>query len=184
MYNAKWFFNEFKTKVTEDTIDFSSYKHGKSFTPIISEKIIEIIESAELCYSKEYFRIDVSGWKDRINDIVGDTKGLKRHLWDLEIAVEHENANNDWTDELIKLIHIRCPLKVIIGYNSYDNRNDEEKLAVASKWMKKVNAFSSSSDEEYLIILGNTSGHDNKYSTFDYRGYLYNYQSAFFEKIG
>ena len=183
MYNAQWFFNEFKSKVNENTIPLDSYKYGRRFTSIVTDKIIEILESIGLQWNKEYFRIDVAGWEDRKNDITAYGKELNHHLWDLKIAVEHENKNNDWTDELVKLIHIRCPLKVIIGYNSYDNRNDLEKLRIAARWMNMVKAFDSSAKEDYLVILGNTNGRDNKYTSFNYHGYLYDYLTSSFKEI-
>ena len=182
MYNAKWFFEEFSKNVTEETISIDTYKKGANFTPIVTNIIKEIIKKMKLTPSKEYFRIDVTGWKDRKGDITGDDKGLNHHLWDLKIAVEHENKRDDWTDELIKLVHIRCPLKVIIGYNCYDNRDDAEKLDVAASWMKMTDAFGVS-NEEYLVILGNDKGKDKKYTTFGYRGYLYSHEEDKFIEI-
>lgn len=63
---------------------------------------------------------------------------LSAHLWDLELAVEHENSKQDWTDEVIKLIHVKCPLKVVISYNYCDERETTErkKLDFIANWMQ------------------------------------------------
>ena len=43
-------------------------------------------------------------------------------------------------DEVIKLTHIRCPLKVIIAYNYFDERpeGDIEKLNYVARWMTSI----------------------------------------------
>lgn len=115
---------------------------------------------------------------------------LNLYRWDLEIAVEHENNDADWINELVKLLHIRCPLKVVISYNRYDQRDkgeqsDSNKLECAARCMKDIKCFKDSVDaakEEYLIILGNCGGKEN-YDSFDYRGYLYNHKLGVFERI-
>lgn len=104
--------------------------------------------------------------------------GLNRHFGDLKIAVEHENSKVDWMDEVIKLTHIRCPLKVIIAYNYYDERpyGDIEKLNYVARWMTKVSAYDANAEEEFLAIIGNGASRKNKalkYDGFGYRGYLF-----------
>ena len=72
----------------------------------------EKVENAGLTAQHEYFRIDTVGWNGRykcLDEKESKQIGLNRHHWDLKIAVEHENNKADWLDELIKLIHIRCP---------------------------------------------------------------------------
>lgn len=112
---------------------------------------------------------------------------LSAHLWDLELAVEHENSKHDWTDEVIKLIHVKCPLKVAISYNYCDERDTSEweKLNFIANGMQEVKAFAKGSDEEYLLIFGNCFAPKTKtdYNTFDYRGYLYNRQTRRFDRI-
>lgn len=186
--NAITFFNEFKKRVTEkDFLD--KYKNNSQFTEVVIKVINAIIEDMGYQSQNEYFRIDATGWKSRYETIEKEAKeiGMKPHLWDLKIAVEHENNVRDWTDELIKLIHIRCPLKVIIGYNYCDRRDTLEykKLEYAAKWMREINVFDSNSNEDYLIILGNCCGKDkgSSYDKFDYKGYLYNYENQKFQPI-
>ena len=83
-------------------------------------------EYNKLVAQHEYFRIDSIGYQHKFWMIDSDDSknyGLNRHFWDLKIAVEHENSKKDWMDEVIKLIHVRCPLKVVIAYNYCDHRD-------------------------------------------------------------
>ena len=78
--------------------------------------------------------------------------------------------------------------KVIIGYSYSDERGEMEKrkLSFISKWMQKVEALQKGIDEEYLIILGNGCNHatgEADYTSFDYKGYLYNWDKKEFEII-
>lgn len=162
------------------------------FTKIVNKTLIHsIIQKAGLTPQHEYLRIDTVGWRGRYTELEEQRSKevrLNRHLWDLEIAVEHENNKKDWLDELVKLIHIRCPLKVVIGYNHCDERDtgELEKLAYAAECMNMLKAFGSDCGEEYLIIIGNGEPGDKSkggYTSFDYRGYLYNYGKKKFERL-
>lgn len=161
------------------------YKDFPAFTKLINYTIIpQIIKKAGYKNQNEYFRIDVIGWDKNNNEqtnkqIEAESKplGLYKHLWNLKIAVEHENNQSDWTDELIKLAHIRCPLKVIIGYSPFDERDMEEneKLNFAHTCLLKTDAFDSMADEEFLLIFGNCASrrkNNLSYNTFDYKGYV------------
>lgn len=176
--SAKMFFELFKSRITKDKF-WDLYRNNSEFTAEVTKEINAVIEEMGCQSQNEYFRIDATGWQGRYKEIEGEAKeiGMRAHLWDLIIAVEHENNPKDWTDELIKLVHIRCPLKVIIGYNYYDQRDSREikKLEYAAKWINKTKAFNSNGKEEYLIILGNCHSKDKEmsYKEFDYRGYLY-----------
>ena len=71
---------------------------------------------------------------------------------------------------LVKLIHLNCPLRVIIGYNNADNRDkDMDKLNFALDAIQRIEAYESMSGE-ILIILGNCG---KGYKNFDYRGYVF-----------
>lgn len=131
-----------------------------AYTELVNKKIIhDIVEQAGYVSQHEYFRVDTIRWKDAGYMEMEDAKklGLNRHLWNLMVAVEHENSKADWLDEVIKLEHLRCPLKVVIGYNYCDLRGEEEieKLNVAARWMKAIAAYDANSKEEFLVILGN-----------------------------
>ena len=132
------FYEEFSKAIPE--LKDIYYGDAAKFTSAVTQTINQIIKSANLIPENEYYRIDIIGWKYQNNDAKPEAKSaeLNWHQWDLEIAVEHENNPVDWTDELTKLIHIRCTLKVIIGYNYWDCREEleQKKLAYAAKWMQ------------------------------------------------
>lgn len=191
--DAKSFYEKFKEKVKEGNsyknIKYSDlYKDNRQYTNLINEHIIpEIIsEDFNLKSQREYLRIDVIGWSQKKDSsIESEAKNLEinPYLWDLEIAVEHENNEIDWSDEVLKLMHVSCGLKVIIGYSPYNKREDDiKKLNFVAKCMKETKAFAKSkyTKEEYLVILGN-SGQEN--ANFNYIGYIYNYDEEKFIKI-
>ena len=196
--NAVDFFHEFKqamkeTNIYKEETYLSLYKLEKNkkgdFTDFINKELIpDILRAHGLSVSHEYFRIDATGWVTNHEKI--ETKanavGLKPHLWDLVIAVEHENDPKDWNDEVIKLAHIICPTKVVIGYNDCVKRDegDFSKLSFVAECLNELQASGSSSKSEFLIILGNCKGSSkNDYNTFDYRGYVYDYENVNFKKI-
>ena len=186
--DANTFFAQFVDAVVETAVYdegrlyFDIYKDDEpTFTKIINKIVVpKIIKNDGLEYQNEYFRIDTIGWRPKYQKIPEDRAKhikMKRHLWDLKIAVEHENDKSDWTDELIKLAHIRCPLKVVIGYVNCDERDEIEvqKLRYAYDCLEQTNAFDLNADEEFLIVLGNGAPRKNKekpYDKFDYRAYL------------
>lgn len=215
--DAKEFFQKFLLSTKENTLlkdgisigidnpelEGRSYfyiyrNHEKEYTKLVNKRIIHNIISSSvdeegnpLVAQHEYFRIDTIGYKpkfDAISKAERDAVGLWRHLWDLRIAVEHENSKKDWMDEVVKLVHIRCPLKVVIAYNYCDMRDDGDKLKLAfiAKWIPELAAFDKNAKEELLVILGNgapKSKSNPLYTSFDYRGYLYNSTSQAFELI-
>ena len=173
---------------------FEIYKNYTEFTELVNKHIIhDIVAASEdgMEVQHEYFRIDTVGWKSNYKDIEKEAEevGLNPHLWDLKIAVEHENSLRDWSDEVIKLIHIKCPLKVIIGYNYCDERDtkEAEKLEFIAKWMQDIDAFKNGKEtEEYLIIIGNAYNSKTKamYSEFGYKGYMFDWETIRFKMIG
>lgn len=174
-------------------INFYKYEDGVTsteFTEYMNKNLISNIVQ-QLCgnVSHEYYRIDTTGWVskeiDDLKELTGKHK-LNYHCWDLKISVEHENDQKDWLDEVVKLAHIRCPLKIVIGYNFCDKRENEcEELLnqVALPILKQVDAFSSNEPDDFLIIFGNMKHNGISYKSADYRGYLYNYQFKKFERI-
>lgn len=200
--DAKEFYREFIKNTKEDLVWHGGMGKGRSYweiyktdepayTELVNKHIVHgIVKRAGYEPQHEYFRVDTIGWVDAGYRKMEDARrvGLNRHLWDLMIAVEHENSKTDWLDELIKLEHLRCPLKVVIGYNYCDMRGSEEteKLNVAARWMKEIGAYDANSKEEYLIILGNGEAKKNKameYEEFDYRAYLYDFRAGKFCRI-
>ena len=179
--DAKTFFKEFNDLFIPGSETYkkavSTYPDNTAYTKFIMEQINNIIKETndlKLKKSNEYFRIDAIGYTSRYEELV-DNGILKRHLWDLEIAVEHENDNKDWLDEVIKLAHVCCPLRVTIGYvpccNKREN-NDQQRLDYASDALKKLKCQDNLKTGEFMVILGNsnTKGQEERY--FHYRAYI------------
>lgn len=187
MATAHDFFAHFKAKTSHEEMMPLYRKGGSRFTEAIIKIIEEVIEDVfQYDHGREYYRIDVSGWSNRKEEITEDIShlGMAKHLWDLKIAVEHENDLDDWTDELIKLAHVKCPLKVIVGYSPCDQREEDErgKLMCAAAWLKKLKVYDTFKEEELLLILGNSSPKCKglNYESFDYRGYIYSWEREAF----
>lgn len=201
--DAHAFYREFMHRICDKPELVRAYRNSKEYTALIMHLINEIIADLGRNYNiensdveqqsvfgaqNEYLRIDACGWQSRYKSIEKQAKelGLKPHLWDLKIAVEHENAKNDWMDEVIKLVHIKCPTKVVIGYSNADDRkNDIHKLAFAAKCMNDVQAFHKGENEEYLIILGNAKvkGEITNCEQFGYQGHIYNRKTQRFDLL-
>lgn len=194
--NGKEFYAEFVKRTAEDTIwRGRSYREiykadEVSFTELVNKHIIHgILRDGGYRVQHEYFRVDTIGWQEAECVPPGEEAGLglNRHFWNLLAAVEHENNPADWADELIKLAHLRCPLKVVVGYTPCDRRADDlGRLGLAAGWMRGLAAYDPRAGEEYLAILGNSQARDRGapgYESFDYRGYLYDYEKEAFVRI-
>lgn len=197
--NAQEFYHKFINAVVEENKTdngktyFEVYHKSSDFTKLVTSIINRIIGSGvdektgkSYISQNEYFKVDTIGYIDRKKEMQSAAQAesitMNTYFWDLKIAVEHENDAKDWFDEAIKLIYLKCPLKVIIGYSPCDEREEElKKLHFLSTFMKKISAFSEHK-ESYLIILGNSAGSHN-YEKFDYVGYVYNWSIGEFERI-
>ncbi|MDY6416660.1 MAG: hypothetical protein SPK70_02650 [Succinivibrio dextrinosolvens] len=192
---AHLFFDNF-TNLAEENIKLDIYKFkkgAKKFTNKITELISNVISGLTILdekdeSQKEYYRIDVIGY----SFLDEDDKGFEEakadlsqapSLWSLDVAVEHENNHKGWKDELVKLCYIRCPLRVVIGYNYYDMRDDPKigdvqkvkySMELISQICSKTNSSVIENGQELLIILGNCQSKDGQgnYKDFDYRGYI------------
>ncbi len=181
-----------KDRVIDGKRLFDIYRSNTDYTKMITRILNDMVDKAGYTHQNEYFRIDVIGWVGHAEEMENDPDyekvAINPHFWDLKVAIEHENSKADWSDEVFKLIHVKCLLKVIIGYSPWNQRGAEEdnKLSFIARWMNKVDAFKNDDNEEYLIILGNAKGKGRgvgDYDSFDYRGYLYNSDLKHFERI-
>ncbi len=217
--DAKQFFCEFVNRTKENNIvdaemipsypdlvgcSFEQIYRGDAaaYTELINKYIIDNIiteaytrdDPRRLVAQHEYFRIDTIGYQRRyteMSETEANKLGLNRHFWDLKIVVEHENSKKDWMDEVIKLTHVRCPLKVVIAYNYCDKRDDNkegdlQKLNFVAGWMTRVSVYEKNANEEFLVIMGNGAPRTEKnqsYECFDYRGYIFNSATSTFERV-
>jgi len=180
---AEEFYKRFADKVTvnaryEDKLLFDVYTSDmKAYIKAVNKKFIpRILNELNLSAENEYFKIDTIGWMPPEfddEDIGKKARELKLNapLMDLMVAVEHEIDKSAWIYKLVKLAHIRCPLKVIVGYAPCDKRDEDiKKVEFAYECLTKLNIFLPESDEEFLIILGNSAS--DLCSEFDFRGYI------------
>lgn len=183
---AQAFFNEFQRIFQDNRQDAeSTYYSNTEFTTFITGEINTLLANAEQKKQNEYYRIDAIQWTPKA-DLIGNHEDiqLNDHLWDLEIAVEHENDPKDWMDEVVKLAHIACPLRVVIGYMPWNKRNeDQEYLDHISTWLQKLKCKDNMHRGEFLIILGNCNTNGKKEHYFGYKGYLFNSEHFRFEPL-
>ena len=184
---SKEFFNSFYALFEEGSktreIAVQTYQYNKPFTDFIISQINCIIEKQGLKSQNEYFRIDSMGYKTRWQEL-DEKKGFNPHLWDLEIAVEHENDSKDWLDEVIKLAHICCPLRVVIGYVPCEKREkDMELLNYASHALKQLNCIDNILNGEFLIILGNCDTKKKVEKYFNYKAYVLDTKEFQFKEL-
>ena len=185
---AKWFFEEFNnTFVNESPYRqqaIEAYVHNTEFTHFITQRINEILQSKNYIAQNEYYRIDAMGYTNHWNEL-SKCHLLSPHLWDLEIAVEHENSAKDWLDEVIKLSHICCPLRVVIGYVPMEQRpfGDIERLAYVTTAIKQLKCKDNLKIGSFMIILGNSNTKNKKENFFNYNAYILNPDNLNFESL-
>ncbi len=194
---AKMFLENFIQKCDEN-ITPNVYANNKEYTYWITQTLCNILQDADIRYNCEYYRIDIYGWNPVLKTEVPVLNELTKnqnlgfHCWKPVIAIEHENNWAEWTDELVKLTYVRCPLKVIIAYNhntdlTTHKRDDSKLLEVATKTLQH-SAYYGEDKDDYLLIFG-TSGQaieyfkSNEANKYEYRGYLYNKEKEKFEEI-
>jgi len=185
---SKWFFHEFSSTFIKGSPYYpravASYTQNAEFTSFITQRINEIIRSNDYTAQNEYYRIDAMGYRKRWREL-DKSSLLSPHLWDLEIAVEHENSSKDWLDEVIKLAHICCPLRVVIGYVPLEQRpcGDAERLAYVSSALRLLKCRENLKNGEFMIILGNSNTKCREENFFNYKAYVLNAETLCFEAL-
>lgn len=185
---SKWFFSAFNGIFEKGSQHYrqaaASYPHNTEFTDFITRRINEIIRSKDYTAQNEYYRIDAMGYRSRRSELPKSDL-LSAHLWDLEITVEHENSSKDWLDEVIKLAHICCPLRVVIGYVPAQQRpgGDMERLDYVSSALKRLKCAENLKNGEFMVILGNSGTKNREECFFHYRAYILNAQTLRFEPL-
>ncbi|MBK7886856.1 MAG: hypothetical protein IPJ86_05975 [Bacteroidetes bacterium] len=121
------------------------YDNDKKWTCFMKAAMKLIID--KLHYNKrdfctEYLRIDYT-----------ICPGESPVSWDLDIAIEHENKLYLWEDELTKLLHINCGLRVLIAY--YDNKNDKDLQKIRTMIVDSIAKRKYYTDDQnWLLIFG------------------------------
>ncbi len=163
----------------------ATYCNNTEYTAFITEKINKILSNEKQKKQNEYFRVDAIQWTPKA-DLIDKPEDihLNKHLWDLETAVEHENNPADWMDEVVKLAHIACPLRVVIGYMPYDKRGEDQRyLDYVSRWLQELKCKDNMQRGEFLVILGNSKTDGDQEKFFHYQGYIFNAELFRFEAI-
>ena len=178
------------------------WDNSKDFTDKMTEIISGIIKEFDstLTVQPEYLRIDIPARKK--NNGNGKEKSFckaepnfEKYDWNLEIAVEHENNYRLWMDEVIKLAHINCPLRVVIGYvhvekngNNVSREKTQKKQLEILTHVEDVlknnivawNNINPNYPNDFLIILGD--GSVKKADRCYYTPYLYDADDECFKE--
>lgn len=110
----------------------------------------------------EYFNKDDHGKPCKYFESTIDGKKLWLYESRIRVAVEYENGKTIWPDELNKLAHIRCDLKVIISYTHPDGDTLDyygllqEKVKIANLVLNRCHP-EAATDKWLLVFLPNTS---------------------------
>lgn len=154
-----------------------SYHNNSAWTDVVLKHggiIDKIVRECEMTYCREYYNIDAIGWSDaKNNKFISDCKkvGLRPELWNLEVAIEHENSKTLWLDEVCKLAYINCPLRVVIAYSPKES-DDNAITDNVKTILESTNALREG--QEFLLMLGDC-GRD---SQPDYRSYVFYYDNT------
>lgn len=178
---AKTFYEKFSSIIEKNRVaGQKAWPHDKDFTDFIIPKIKETITACgEYETQKEYFRIDAIGWEQKRGKTgvdfpeEKDNYKFQEYAWNLKIAVEHENNDKLWMDEIIKLAHIFCDLRVVIGYIPLSLKNEHDNyLKFVSDTIKKSELNDNMKNGAFLLIIGNSKC-NNKEQYLNYTPYLY-----------
>ena len=197
--SAEVFLNLFlETLKSTEQETINKYKDLTRWTEYLADKIEEILRGLNLKTNREYFRIDIIGWSGNKEWDDNSEKGYKQNIghekctknsdvklneynWNLEVAVEYENNPEDWMDEVIKLCHVKCGLKVVIGYSAYDSAFEEDgtfddahhKMHLVLKNIYELEYAGIGENEQMLIILGDVGKDEYKdLESLHFRAYL------------
>lgn len=169
------------------------WNNRDNFTKFIMPHIATILSSHGYADKNqyEYYKIDVIGWKDRKRALAKlqtpETYKLKKHFWHLGVAVEHENDQTDWTDELVKLLYINCPLRIVIGYYPENLSSDDFKKTIdyASNIVALANEMNCliQPNQAFMLILGENHNDKADLCESTYSAFTYNVRTKSFEEI-
>lgn len=177
--DARKFWNEFSTLfIDKNKLETakSVWQSSKDYTDYILEQIESILSTDDLETSREYYRIDLIGYKNKKNGktLLLPEYRFKNYQWDLEVAVEHENSSYTWMDEVVKLLHIYCPLRVVIGYIPLVNKKEHKKyLDKIYNNIKTLKAKETLNDNNFLIIIGDSECGNDSSKFCNYTPYIY-----------
>ena len=137
------------------------------------ERIKLLVADQELYFRRQWYTLDalIVGGQDLFDDRIKDPLHPSR----IETLIEHENGD-DWEVEMWKLLFWRAPLKVLIGYDYYEEdyhlprrgrqnetRRDWLGLKVNNlrRMYLEVVRHMPEPNAEYLLLIGNRASRSN-----------------------
>lgn len=165
--SSRKFLERLKGALLEKKEDLKSLYHNNTkWTDFIKGITEEMIE--ENCISREYYRIDSLKYEytefyQSYNETnhrkyFDDNHYLSTYNWKNLYAIEYENDSRNWTDELVKLAHIRSELKVIISYSEWGDGEDFYRNLIAEKMKFAIELLQACQKEaindNWLIVFG------------------------------
>ena len=160
---AQDFWIRFQAEIDRNPELCDLWNDTSDFTDRIMGKLQAVIAEDGVKTEREYFRIDLISYQSHLRQDPGAPGGteplfgsLKRYAWDLVTAVEHENDRRLWMDEVVKLAHVACDLRVVIGYLPLDERERHGAyLDRIAETLEGVRAWRHTRDcGEFMILIG------------------------------
>ncbi|MCI0531607.1 MAG: hypothetical protein L0Y74_06650 [candidate division Zixibacteria bacterium] len=134
------------------------YVRDKKWTSLITGIFKDIGGDLGFTSYKEYFRLDM-GYFTESSD--------HKYDWRLDVAIEHENSDRTWMDEVCKLAHIAVPWKIIMLYNNF-NRSEDRLTQQLEKAVEIIRTRGCQKGK-WLFIVGPTTGsRTHPFRTFTY----------------
>jgi hypothetical protein len=154
--SAEMFWNAFSTQLLRQAKSCSDFQMTYDSNPAWTGTVMAALRDAglELGYKPgkiwtEYYRLDMT-WFSYPESTYPHT------LWNLEVAIEHENDSGKWYDEWVKLSHITCGLKVLISYHYHGRGRTPEQAMEEPLKMYRCLRYKPPRDS-WLVIFGPTS---------------------------
>ena len=170
--DAKAFWERFQERIRKNNKELKeNWEEDEKFTKSMMKILGDIFETKT---QKEYYRVDLISYSLN-EDHKSKYKGIELYSWNLEVAVEHENKPGDWMDEVVKLAHISCDLRVVIGYLPKKQKNNHVEYLekINSELWENIAAWRHTKDSgDFLIIIGDSSV-SSKDDCCQYTPYLY-----------
>jgi hypothetical protein len=148
------FVHELSSKLSQDALWRGIDLSDTAWTSIMMDVLTSTGETLGYrepgTIGREYFRLDMAFYSYPRRPTDGSDL-----LWNLEVAIEHENHSETWFDEWIKLAHVRSGLRVLIAYHDYrEGRPSVDSKVKEALELYKGLSYAAPSLESFLLILG------------------------------
>lgn len=153
---AQEFWRRFRNDIYQNPALGALWNDTAAFTEAILRRLETVISEEGCRTEREYFRVDLISYRGHVTGNEPLLGSLKRYSWDLVTAVEHENDRRLWMDEVVKLAHVACELRVVIGYLPlHDTHTHKEYLEKIAEHLQEMTAWQATKDcGEFMILIG------------------------------